>query len=80
MSPREKLAAVRSQKMSLVYGVMAVVLFLLLIQTLLLTAALDAYLSGRADICFPAAGASGACFAITWWLMGRILEGEPDAR
>ena len=60
--------------MSLVYGVMAVALFLLLIQTLLLSVSLEAYFAGNIGVCFPAAGASGLCAASAWWLIGRILD------
>ena len=55
---------VRRRGLTAIDGAIALIVILLLIQVWLLTAALEAYLSGNRDAALPAAIASGVLFAI----------------
>jgi len=59
--------------MSLIYTVMVCLASLVFVQFLLLTVALEGYLSGRGGVALPTALASGLCCAAACWLIRYIL-------
>ena len=59
-------------------GAMALIVVLLMVQVWLLTAALEAYLSGHRDAALPAAIASGVLFAICLGLYVMIERIDRD--
>jgi hypothetical protein len=54
----------RSQRMTIVLGIAALAVMLVIMQLWLLTATMEAYLNGDRSIVVPAALASLACFAL----------------
>lgn len=59
----------RSQRMTVVTGILCVVLVLVVVQLWLLTATMNAYLAGDGHIVLPAALASLACLALNLGLL-----------
>ena len=59
----------RAQRATIVNGMLAFVLILVVLQLWLLTATMNAYLGGDASIIWPAAGASVACLALNAGLL-----------
>ena len=53
MTPERQLRAQRAQQMSLIYTVMVCLVSLIFVQFLLLTVALEGYLSGSAEVALP---------------------------
>lgn len=63
----------RSQRATIDAGVSLIVLLMVVLQLWLLTATMNAYLGGDNSIAWPAAVASGICFAVNLWLLRRLL-------
>lgn len=59
----------REQKLTIVYGILAIVLVLVLLQLWLLTATMNAFLGGDGRVPIPAAIASGICFLLNLGLL-----------
>jgi hypothetical protein len=66
----------RRQSLTAVYAVMAALLMLILMQFLLLTVAMDDYLSGHRSLLWGAAAGSGLCFAGACRLIGLLTPGR----
>jgi uncharacterized protein DUF6755 len=66
----------RSQRRTIVLGILCLTLIIVILQLWLLTATMNAYLGGERSILLPAAGASLACFALVLGLLRyfRTLE------
>jgi hypothetical protein len=65
----------RDQRTTIVYGMLAFVLILVILQLWLLTATMNAYLGGDDAVVWPAAGASVACLLLNLGLLrylGRL--------
>lgn len=65
----------REQKLTIVYGILAIVIVLVVIQFWLLTATMNAFLGGDSGTPGPAALASAVCFALNvglLWYLYRI--------
>ena len=62
----------RRQRMTVLSGMLAFVVVLVILQLWLLTATMNAFLGGDERVIWPAAGASLACFALNagllWYL------------
>lgn len=70
----------REREMSVIYAVMACLVLLILVQFLLLMAAVDGYLAGRWSGLLPAAAGSALCFAASCALVRCVAprrEGGP---
>ncbi len=59
----------REQRITIVYGMLAFVLILVILQLWLLTATMNAYLGGDESVIWPAAGASLACLLLNAGLL-----------
>jgi hypothetical protein len=72
MSPR--LRRVRAQRMTIVNGMLAFVVMIVILQLWLLTATMNAYLGGDTSIVLPAALTSLGCLGLNvgllWYLFG----------
>ena len=66
----------REQRTTVVYGMLAFVLTLVVLQLWLLTATMHAWLGGDASIVWPAAAASGACLALNVGLYRYLVRME----
>ena len=65
----------RDQRITVVHGMLAFVLMLVLLQLWLLTATMNAYLGGDTSVIWPAAGASLGCLLLNVGLLrylGRL--------
>ncbi len=65
----------RDQRATVVYGMLAFVIIIVMLQLWLLTATMNAFLGGDTDVIWPAAAASLACFAFNaglLWYLGRL--------
>jgi hypothetical protein len=65
----------RDQRATVVYGMLAFVIIIVLLQLWLLTATMNAFLGGDEGVIWPAAFASLACFALNaglLWYLGRV--------
>lgn len=65
----------RDQRTTVVHGMLAFVLMLVLLQLWLLTATMNAYLGGDTSVIWPAAGASLGCLLLNVGLLrylGRL--------
>ena len=67
----------RNQSLTIIYAVMACLLFLLVVQFVMLMVSIDAFLGGHSRIVVPAAVGSGACFAGACWLMRFMAAARP---
>ena len=65
---------VRSQRLTIVAGILVVVLVLVVLQLWLLTATMEAYLGGDDSIVVPAALASLGCFALNFGILHFYLR------
>ncbi|MCI0444210.1 hypothetical protein L0244_21180 [bacterium] len=65
---------IREQRMTIVHGILAIVLIIVILQLWLFTATMEAYLSGDHAILLPAAVASGICLALNVGLMWYIYQ------
>jgi len=59
----------RDQRSTVVYGMLAFVLMLVVLQLWLLTATMNAYLGGDESVVLPAAGASLVCLLLNGGLL-----------
>ena len=59
----------REQRTTVVYGMLAFVLMLVVLQLWLLTATMNAYLGGDESVVLPAAGASVVCLLLNGGLL-----------
>jgi hypothetical protein len=59
----------RSQRATVIYGMLAFVLMLVVLQLWLLTATMNAYLGGDESVIWPAAGASVFCLLLNLGLL-----------
>jgi hypothetical protein len=66
----------RAQRATIVNGMLAFVLMLVVLQLWLLTATMNAYLGGDASIVWPAAAASVACLALNAGLLRYLYRIE----
>ena len=73
MAPR---TFTRAQRMPIVQGILAFVLILVVLQLWLLTATMNAYLGGDDRAVWPAAIASGLCFALNAGLLAYLRRLE----
>jgi len=67
----------RDQRTTIIYGMIAFVLILLVLQLWLLTATMNAFLGGDDGVVWPAAGASLLCLLLNLGLLrylGRITR------
>ena len=65
----------RDQRSTIVYGMLAFVLIVVILQLWLLTATMNAWLGGDDSVVWPAAGASAGCLALNVGLLvylGRL--------
>ena len=70
----------RAQRATIVNGMLAFVLMLVILQLWLLTATMNAYLGGDPSVIWPAAGASLVCLLLNAGLLRylyRIERGRP---
>jgi hypothetical protein len=67
----------RSQRLTIVHGILAIVLIIVTVQLWLLTATMNAYLGGDETVLLPAALASLVCLALNAGLLWYLyrLEG-----
>lgn len=72
MAPREPFR--RHQRMTIVSGMLAFVLIVLILQLWLLTATMNAYLGGDDSVIWPAAGASLACLGLNAGLLRYVTR------
>jgi hypothetical protein len=70
--PQRQLA--RTQRITVITGVLCFVLILVVIQLWLLTATLNAYLGGDDAVVWPALGASAACFLLDLGLLRYLFK------
>lgn len=66
----------RSQRMTVVNGMLLFVIVIVVLQLWLLTATTNAYLGGDASVAFPAALVSLGCLALNLGLLGYLLRFE----
>ncbi|HEX6085320.1 MAG TPA: DUF6755 family protein [Thermoanaerobaculia bacterium] len=66
----------RQQKTTIVFGILAVVLMMVVLQLWLLTATMNAFLAGQERVIVPAAVASIICFALNAALLRYIYRME----
>jgi hypothetical protein len=72
MSPR--LRRVRAQRMTIVNGMLAFVVMIVILQLWLLTATMNAYLGGDTTIVFPAALTSLGCLGLNAGLLWYLFR------
>jgi len=72
VKPRRQLT--RTQRITVVYGVICFVLILVVLQLWLLTATVDAYLGGDLGLVWPALGASSACLLLNLGLLRYLAK------
>ena len=73
----------RDQRTTIVYGMLAFVLILVVLQLWLLTATMNAWLGGDESVVWPAAAASAGCFALNaglLWYLGRLERTRTGTR
>jgi len=70
----------RAQRATIVNGMLAFVLMLVVLQLWLLTATMNAYLGGDASLIWPAAGASVACLLLAAGLLRYLYHIERTRR
>lgn len=66
----------RTQKTTIVYGILCIVVILVVLQLWLLTATMNAYLGGRDLVIVPAGIASTICFALNAGLLWYVYAME----
>lgn len=66
----------RQQKMTIVFGILAIVVMIVVLQLWLLTATMNAFLAGQERVVVPAAVASVICFALNAGLLSYIYRME----
>ena len=70
----------RDQRATVVYGMLAFVLMLVVLQLWLLTATMNAYLGGDQSVIWPGAIASLVCFLLNFGLLGYLSHIEHTRR
>jgi hypothetical protein len=70
----------RSQRATIVNGMLAFVVMLVVLQLWLLTATMNAYLGGDQSVIWPAAGASLACLLLNVGLLRYLYQIERTRR
>ena len=66
----------RKQKTTIVFGILAIVLMMVILQLWLLTATMNAFLAGQERVIIPAAVASIICFLLNAGLLRYIYRME----
>jgi uncharacterized protein DUF6755 len=66
----------REQRATIIYGMLAFVLTLVILQLWLLTATMNAYLGGDETVIWPAAGASLLCLLLNVGLWRYLIRME----
>jgi uncharacterized membrane-anchored protein len=66
----------RSQRMTIVSGILAFAVLILVLQIWLLTATMNAYLGGDASVVLPAAAVSLACLGLNLGLLRYLYRLE----
>lgn len=66
----------RQQKTTIVFGILAIVLIIVVLQLWLLTATMNAYLAHQEGVIIPAAIASIVCLALNVGLLSYIYKME----
>ena len=74
MSPRRSFT--REQRTTVIYGMLAFILILVILQLYLLTATMNAYLGGDVAVIWPAAGASLLCLLLNLGLLRYLYRIE----
>lgn len=72
--PRPKRTSNREQRTTIVYGILAFVMLIVILQLWLLMATMDAYLGGDDRIVIPALLASAACLVANLGLLRMIAK------
>ncbi len=71
---KQKSRFARSQRMTIILGILSIIVLIVILQLWLLTATMNAYLGGDTSILWPAALASLACLGLNagllWYLYG----------
>ena len=75
MSLRRR-AFTRDQRSTIVYGMLAFVLIIVVLQLWLFTATMNAFLGGDRTVVWPAAGASLACLLLNVGLLRYLFKLE----
>lgn len=70
----------REQRSTVLYGMIAFVLTLVILQLWLLTATMNAYLGGDSSVIWPAAGASLLCLLLNVGLLRYLYYIERERR
>ena len=66
----------REQRITVIYGMLAFILILVILQLWLLTATMNAYLGGDEAVIWPAAGASILCLLLNAGLLRYLYHIE----
>lgn len=66
----------REQRMTVIYGMIAFILILVILQLYLLVATMNAYLGGDTAVIWPAAGASFFCLLLNAGLLRYLYRIE----
>lgn len=66
----------RSQRLTIVYGILCLVLIIVMLQLWLLMATMNAYLGGDESVIWPAALVSLVCFGLNGGLLWYIYRME----
>ena len=66
----------RDREMTIIYGVMACLVFLLIVQLRMLMVSVEAFMGGRTRVAVAGALASGACCAGACWLIRFVTSGR----
>ena len=74
MSGRRRFS--RTQRLSILSGIVSIVVLIVALQLWLLTATMNAYLGGDHGVALPAAGASAICFLLNLGLLGYVYRFE----
>jgi hypothetical protein len=71
---KQKSRFARSQRMTIILGILSIIVLIVILQLWLLTATMNAYLGGDTSILWPAALASLVCLGLNagllWYLYG----------
>lgn len=70
----------REQRTTIVYGMLAFVLCLVILQLWLFTATMDAYLRGDEKVIWPAAAASTVCLLLNCGLLAYLYYLDRERR
>jgi hypothetical protein len=70
----------RSQKTTIIYGILCIVLLITILQLWLLTATMNAYLGGEAEMAVPAALVSLVCLVLNGGLLRYLFRLDRPVR